>query len=588
MLRNHLRLLLLLAAATSCAFAAPAQWTETHTGHFTILSDTGEKNARKIGDQFERMRWMFHTLFPNADVDPAEPLIVVAVKNSNEFRNYESADYLAKGKLNLAGYFEGSTDKDYILIRTDAEMEHPLSIIIHEYTHLQFRSAGEWMPLWLNEGEAEFMQNTDFREKDVVLGEASVNDIYFLRQNQLIPLPVLFRVDHKSPYYHEENKGSIFYAESWALTHYLMVTGKMSGKNLIGDYIVRMSRHEDPVQAAQESFGDLNDLTKALQEYIRNESFKQFILRTASAPIDESTFTIRTMTPVEADVVRADVLAHMDRSDEAAALAGSLMQTDPANPVPHETLAYIALRKGNDSEAIAQYAQAAQLHSTSFYTYAEAASQTFGSSKSGDDKKTEELLRTAIRLNPHYFPSYRNLVSLQLAGGNLDEARKTFDLAKGLAVSTDDKTLLREMATRINGLSAIKAERTEEVEARPLLTRPEPTSTALVNVQTIDHPPMPTHPNEPTAGPHHTADGVIRSVQCGYPSALELTVAGPSAAVKLYTSNYFQLEISALNFTPSGEMNPCKDLEGMKAKVVYAESSDKSVDGQIVSIGLRK
>jgi cytochrome c-type biogenesis protein CcmH/NrfG len=27
-------------------------------------------------------------------------------------------------------------------------------------------------------------------------------------------------VDYNSPYYHEENKGSIFYAESWALTHY--------------------------------------------------------------------------------------------------------------------------------------------------------------------------------------------------------------------------------------------------------------------------------------------------------------------------------------------------------------------------------
>ena len=35
-------------------------------------------------------------------------------------------------------------------------------------------------------------------------------------------------------------------------------------------------------------------------------------------------------------------------------------------------------------------------------------------------------------------------------------------------------------------------------------------------------------------------------------------------------------------------MNPCKDFEGMKAHVQYAESSDKTVDGQVIAIELRK
>jgi hypothetical protein len=35
-------------------------------------------------------------------------------------------------------------------------------------------------------------------------------------------------------------------------------------------------------------------------------------------------------------------------------------------------------------------------------------------------------------------------------------------------------------------------------------------------------------------------------------------------------------------------MQPCHDFEGMKARVQYAESSDKTVDGQVVSIELRK
>ena len=35
-------------------------------------------------------------------------------------------------------------------------------------------------------------------------------------------------------------------------------------------------------------------------------------------------------------------------------------------------------------------------------------------------------------------------------------------------------------------------------------------------------------------------------------------------------------------------MNPCKDLNGMKAQVRYAETTDKSVDGQVLAIELRK
>jgi len=55
-----------------------------------------------------------------------------------------------------------------------------------------------------------------------------------LRQNKLLPLPVLFTVDATSPYYHEENKGSIFYAESWALTHYLYTKDRQQKDTAVG------------------------------------------------------------------------------------------------------------------------------------------------------------------------------------------------------------------------------------------------------------------------------------------------------------------------------------------------------------------
>jgi len=79
-------------------------------------------------------------------------------------------------------------------------------------------------------------------------------------------------------------------------------------------------------------------------------------------------------------------------------------------------------------------------------------------------------------------------------------------------------------------------------------------------------------------------------VHCGYPSVLTLSVDQESngKAVSLYRNDFNQIEFAAANFTPKSDLNPCTDIEGLKAKVQYAEVSDKSVAGQIISVELSK
>ena len=116
--------------------------------------------------------------------------------------------------------------------------------------------------------------------------------------------------------------------------------------------------------------------------------------------------------------------------------------------------------------------------------------------------------------------------------------------------------------------------------------------TAQVDIETaekgvvVDSPPK--HPTEPPNGPKHLAVGVIRGVQCSYPSVIEFHVDTAEKPIALYSNNFFKIDLTVLGFTPKGDMNPCKDFEGMKAHVQYAESSDKTVDGQVIAVELRK
>jgi hypothetical protein len=69
---------------------------------------------------------------------------------------------------------------------------------------------------------------------------------------------------------------------------------------------------------------------------------------------------------------------------------------------------------------------------------------------------------------------------------------------------------------------------------------------------------------------------------------MEIDVTAKPGHVTLYTSDYFNLDLSALGFEPKKEMNPCRELNDFKAKIIYAQGSDKTIDGQIVSIELHK
>ena len=559
----------ILATLCGSAFASPDQWLEVRSPHFTVLTDSNEKQARHIVDQFERMRRMFHTLFPDVNVDPVQPIAVLAARNSKSFEALEPEAYLAAGQMKIGGLFMRTPDRNYVLLRLDAEQEHPFAAVYHEYTHLQFSNDGAWMPLWLNEGIAEFFQNTEIRDKEVLIGEPSADDILYLRHNRLIPLPVLFKVDAKSPYYHEEQKGSVFYAESWALTHYLFITDRQKGANRLGAYWALLSHHVDPVVAAEKAFGDLSSLQAALEEYIQRQIYMHLTLSSAAAPIDESSNKVRTLTRTESDAARADFLAYVKRVKEARELLDAVIKADPSNAQARETMGFLELSEGHRDEARKWYGESVKLDSQNYLAHYYFATLSMGHGDPEQSKEVEANLRAAIRLNQRFAPAYEQLASVLMSMGRYDDAEAVLQALVKSAASPSEAALARR---RIAQLDQVQAARLN----------------AHITETAVAPDAGPRHPTEPPDGPKHEAVGVIRGVKCSYPAVIEFRVENAKMTASVYNNSYYKLEFSALGFTPEGSLNPCIDIEGKNARVQYAESSDKTVDGQVVTVELRK
>jgi tetratricopeptide (TPR) repeat protein len=615
--------LAILLTTTLPAFARDKleNWIQVTSPHFVVATDGSDEQARHVADQFERMRSVFHAACPKLNMDSGGPIIVIAVKGEKDFRRLEPEDYLSRGSLKLGGLFLRTADKNYILMRLDAEGDHPYSVIYHEYTHFVFGKGSASMPLWLNEGLAEFYQNSEIRENEALLGEASADDLLWLRQNRLIPLETLFAVDEKSPYYHQEKKGSIFYAESWALTHFIYMTDFPQKAQRLNDYLALVAQNVDPVTAATRVFGDLKQLQSQLENYIQRASFLQLKMKTTTE-MDDSAFQAQPLSPGASEALRADFLAYEDRIKDSQALLDHVLREDSKNVSALETRGYIAFRQGHLDEAKKWYGEAVQLDSQNYLAHYYFAMMSMNSSGGPSQQdQVESSLRTAIKLNSSFAPAYDGLaVFLDMQHKNLEEARlmaltaisldpeniryrinvanvlltmeKSQDAVQVLRVAANLAKTQEESQMTVDAL--IHAQEYADEQAKFAESQRQYASehhdNASVNVSEKTDGPIPTlkpRPEFVPKGPHRFAVGVLKGVTCGNPS-LDLTVSSKGKDLPLHVDNYYKISFSALGFEPSKELNPCIDLENKPAKVEYVESANPSVAAQIISVELHK
>jgi tetratricopeptide (TPR) repeat protein len=635
-MRQTLALLFLfLGTFSASARDSIDHWFEVRSPHFVVLTDTNEKQAHRVASQFERMRAVFHLLMPTASDGAGSPVIVLALKDKKAMQALLPEAYLAKGSLDLAGLFLRAPDKNYILVRLDAQGAHPFATVYHEYTHFMMRNASEWIPLWMNEGLAEFYQNTDIQEKEVLLGEPNTDDILYLRQNRLLPLITLLKVDRTSPYYHEEQKGSVFYAESWALIHYIEISDAQKGTNRLQNYAELLMKKEDPVVAAQQAFGDLGQLQNSLNRYISQGQFMMFKMKKVVA-VDESSFQVRAIPNTDADAIRADVLVYNQRPKDAEALIEAVLRDDPNNAIAHETMGYLKYRERDLQAARKWYGEAVKLNSQSYLAHYYYAAMSMGPTGRGQDPEIESSLRTCIQLNPDFAPAYDalamyyrsdpakvneahmlNIRAISLEPDNLnyrlnaalllvnnqryDDAIAVLKAASHVARTPEQVATVQTRMGQVEQYRAAAAQSRQQEKVAAM--RPTATSVTDTRTNTITSSDGRTfvikpdtaqdtrkYPTEAPTGLHHTVRGVLRGVHCGYPSVITFNLerSGTPRTLLLYRNDFKQIEFSATNFTPKGDLNPCTDMEGLNAKVQYAEVSDKSVAGQVISVELSK
>lgn len=479
---HHTRALVAALAVLLAAQAVSAKdtWTSVRSQNFFLVGNASEKEIRQVATRLEQFREVFTKLFPKVNFNTPVPTTVVVFKNDGAYKPFKP---VADGKpVEVAGYFQSGEDVNYITLTPERAggVEYPYSTIYHEYTHLLVNNttgAGE-APPWFNEGLAEYY-STFFIEEDrkVHLGRFVDYHVRLLREQKLIPLPQLFAVTHYSLERNKHDVRSLFYAESWALVHYLILGNE--GKRLpqLGEFLSLTKKGMPTDEAFRRAFQtDTATMEKELQKYVQSNTFMSRITTFPQKLDFDSQMTAAPLTDAQAEAYLGDLLLHINRADEAAARLQHTLELDPANVMARTSLGMARLRQKRDAEAIVHLREAAAAGANSYlphYYYAYALSRQ-GAVEGGfvpgyPPERAAEMrasLRKAISLRPDFPESYYLLAWINLVTGeNIAEGVQLIRQAVALAPGDQRYALvLAQLYLRQDKVE--EARRTAELLAR--------------------------------------------------------------------------------------------------------------------------
>jgi tetratricopeptide (TPR) repeat protein len=617
----------------SFGIAAEEVWTEVTSPNFIVISNASPKQTRSAAKSFEQFRGLIKSCLPTVSVDPGTPLTVFAAKDERSFKALIAEEHQERNESQKAGVFTAGPERNFVALRIDLPPEQGYHVIYHEYVHMLMRlNLGE-IPLWLNEGLAEFFGYATVSDNKSTIGTPGPQSLQILKTRSMVPLSTLFSAAKDSPYYWEKDKTPIFYAQSWALTHYLMVGDKRAHAKQLNDYLILLKKGISGKEAAAQAFGDIRALEQSLRNYTSSLAFYSLQYSGEIESVHEDLYQSRTLTPAESMASRGELLVYMNKPDRAKAVLEGSLQMDSSSARANEALGLLYSSLGDRGQAEKFFSSAAELDSNSYLAQFYAAQSKLQNGSVDDLSSAEKQLRKALAINARFAPAYRQLSyvlqrqaklsealemaekaallepgvlshSLNAAGimaamGKIDEAHARAQQVLALARTEPDRLQAESLVNRIKSFQeqrmssqGIAGRQYQEPRMRSgqkqqVAKIEEERLRSLDEMESKRKAAAASRANMKTGAPAKLS-GTIRSVKCDYPATLDFVLESKGRQDKLHAENYYQVQYGAVAGAGRTDFEPCSELEGKEVEIDILTVSGQEFSGLIKSVTIVK
>ena len=438
--RTKLGLLLACLVALTSGIAAAPRWSSVPSESLTVIGDTGASDLRDVARRLEQFRLALGNVVADAKRPPTLPTLVYVFGSRSALQPFLPQ---RDGRpAALRGYFHRDADGYAIAMSVD-DHDEEASIVFHEYAHLLLQR-GRTLPIWLNEGLAEYFSTFALtsRGRTADIGRPVPRHVRLLRE-RFLPVSALLSVNAQSELYDEGERRSVFYAEAWALTHYLM-TEMPGGPAAIARYIAEPAGDRSADERFRDAFGLMPvDFERRLKAYVENTTFKSRIY-TLPARLDAETGPARTLTPGEAAAWLGDLQRRIGRPADAALRIGDAVSRDPKSAALQLALGRLQLDQGRTADALASLSRAVASDPSAATAFAWLA---YAHMSIGQVPEARTAIDRALALEPRR-PDFRlRDADVSVLEGDVSRARAVL-----LEVMADDAAVAARAKERLNAI----------------------------------------------------------------------------------------------------------------------------------------
>ncbi len=404
-----------VAGADELPAVPGGEWREWRSGSFVAVSDAPEEMVRRVLLDLEEMRAVLEqtaTLQAEAPV----PTVLYLFHDRRSFEPYALDGH--GGADRIAGFFARREDLGFMAIDGDRRRSAS-ETVFHEYVHHLLSHAAPGLPLWLEEGLAELYQTFEVAAGTARVGLPIEAHLLALRLEGLLPLELVRSVHRDHPVYRGGDHRGRFYAQAWAMAHYLLL-GAEDRRGQVARFVDLLARGTAEDDAFDDAFGDPDTLREELARYLERR-----ILPSLQVPV---TVTLqddvrgRALSAAETWTRLGELLAvQLPPRPEADDHFRAALAHDPAHGPALSGLAGLA-------EGRADWSAATELHRRAAASAPSDAHVRFRSGayllERGDAAVDAiDHLRAAVEIEPGLGPAWTHLAAaLELVGGDPAQA----------------------------------------------------------------------------------------------------------------------------------------------------------------------
>jgi Flp pilus assembly protein TadD len=433
-----------------------------------------------------------------------------------------------------------------------------------------------------------------------------------------LPIETLLNVEQSSAYYNEANQASVFYAESWALVHYLMLDPEAQKRQLLKNFLAAWDKSGNQIEAARQVFGDLKEFGKVIEAYSRQTAFRVLLHKNSEQPADQK-YATRTLSPGEVLALRGDCAAHRNRFELAEPLVKQAVQLEPTLAISHEVLGYYLYRKEEHQGADQEMTKAMELGSTSFvppYYHgmlllraglggAQAAQEAIKSFEKATainggfapafeglaqayslspetQKQAVQAGIQAVKLEPANRAYVVNLIYLLLNNDRVADARQLAQRLLEKASSAEEKQTAEEILNRIKEREQWVQERKAQIEAAAHVT---PNAAVVSAPATAEGATSASSSVRADTSTLMAADGAVRGIDCSHKPAVTVILSGGNRPLIFHTADFGTVGVTGKGDVPGWDA--CEKWKGRRIRVWFHVVKGKDYMGEITDLAFQ-